>query len=234
MAEKEKIYVEDKDIVVPGELLASGMDYLPSGQAFREQEKLYASTIGLASVKGRVIKIIPLSGRYMPKKGDSVIGKVLSMNHSGWQVDIECPYNADLGIGDASMSYIDTRRTDMSEIFDVNDYVFAGIFKISENMFVKLTAKDRQYRRLRGGNVIRVSPTKIPRIIGKQGSMISMIKEATKCDIIVGQNGLVWIKGTEPAMESLAAAAITKIEKESHTSGLTDKIKVMLEKRGGN
>lgn len=226
----DKLYAKDKDIVIPGELLAEGMDYLPSGQAFREKDRLYASTIGLVSVRGRVIKVIPLSGKYMPKRGDAVIGRITGIGHSGWQADIECPYNADLSIADATMSYIDTRRTPMSEIYDIDDYVFAGVITISESMYVKLMTKDRQFRRLRGGNVLRVSPTKIPRIIGKQGSMISMIKTLTKCDIVVGQNGLVWIKGESPVMEALADAAIRKIERESHTSGLTDKVKEMLEK----
>ena len=59
--------------------------------------------------------------------------------------------------------------------------------------------------------------------------MVSMIKAATKCNITVGQNGLIWIDGT-PENELLAVKAINKIQEESHLSGLTDKIKDFLEK----
>jgi len=226
---EEKIYTKDREIVIPGDLLAEGMDFLPAGKAFRESDKIYASTIGLVSIKGRVIKVIPLAGRYMPKVGDVIIGKVTGIGFSGWQVDIDSPYNADLNIGEASQGYIDLGKTDMSKFFDIGDYLLGEIISITESKFVKLTAKNRPYRRLRGGNVIQVSPSKIPRIIGKQGSMINTLKKNSDCDVIVGQNGLVWIKGT-PEKEAVVAQAIKLIETESHKSGLTDRIKTMLEK----
>lgn len=223
----EKVYVNDRDIVIPGELLAEGFDFLPAGKAFREDEKIYASTIGLVYVKGRVIKVIPLAGRYMPKKGDVVIGKVTNISHSGWTLDINSPYLADLNIGEATQEYIDLAKTSLTRYFDIGDYVLAEVINISEGMFVKLTAKYRPYRKLQGGNIIMVSPTKIPRIIGKAGSMIKLLKDASGCDIVVGQNGLVWIRG-EPEKEALVARTIKIIEKESHKPGLTDSIKQML------
>ena len=51
-----------------------------------------------------------------------------------------------------------------------------------------------------------------------------MIKDKTKCKIVVGQNGLVWVKGDED-MEQLTREIIHLIEVEAHTSGLTNKIK---------
>lgn len=223
----EKIHVKDRDIVIPGDLLAEGMSFLPSGKAFREGDKIYATTVGLVSIKGRVIKVIPLAGKYMPKKGDVVIGKVTNIGYSGWMLDVNSPYTADLNIGEATTEYIDLAKTDLSKYFDIGDYALAEVINISEGKFVKLTTKRRPYRKLKGGNIIEVSPTKIPRIIGKAGSMIKMLKDLSGCDIVVGQNGLVWIKGT-PEKESLVAKAIKRIERESHTKGLTDKIKTML------
>ncbi len=81
--------------------------------------------------------------------------------------------------------------------------------------------------KLTGGRIIRVNTHKVPRIIGKQASMVTMIKDSTKCRIIVGQNGLVWIQGT-PEDEIIAVDVIKKIERESHIPGLTDKIKEYL------
>ena len=60
--------------------------------------------------------------------------------------------------------------------------------------------------------------------------MITMIKDATDCKIIVGQNGRIWIHGVDPDKEIVATAAIMKIEHESHTEGLTDRIKEFLDK----
>ncbi len=224
----EKTKVKDRDIVVPGDLLAEGVEMLPAGKAYRDGDRIFASTIGIVSIKGRVIKVIPLAGRYMPKKGDVIIGRITSIGHSGWQLDVNCPYIADMNIGEATSEYIDLAKTNMAKYFDINEYVLAEVIAITDSKFVKITAKRRPYRKLKSGNIIEVSPTKIPRIIGKAGSMIKLLKNYSGCDIVVGQNGLVWIKGT-PEKEALVANVIKKIEKESHTKGLTDKIKAMLE-----
>ena len=224
----DNLFVKDHDVVIPGEELAEGIDYLPAGKAFRDGDKIFASTIGLASVKSRVIKIIPLAGKYMPRRGDVVIAKVTGIGHSGWTLDINSPYMADLNIGEASSEYIDTNRHAMSEYFDIDDYVLCEVITISDAKFVKLTAKFRPYRRLSPGNIIEVSPTKIPRIIGKQGSMINTIKDYSKCEISVGQNGWIWISG-EPEQQARVARGIKMIEKEAHKQGLTDRVKNMME-----
>jgi exosome complex component RRP4 len=71
---------------------------------------------------------------------------------------------------------------------------------------------------------MKVTPTKIPRVIGRKGSMISMIKQETGCQIILGINGVILVTGKTPEDEEIAMMAIHKIEEESHTSGLTDRI----------
>ena len=62
--------------------------------------------------------------------------------------------------------------------------------------------------------------------------MVSMLKQATKCNIIVGQNGVVWVKGLKPEDEILIVKTIRMIEEQSHVSGLTDLIKKHLESNG--
>lgn len=223
----EKLHVNDRDIVTPGELLAEGIEFLPSGKAYREGERIFASTIGLVSVKGRVVKVIPLAGRYIPRKSDVIIGKITAVLAGGWSVDVNSPYMADLPLAEGSSDFI-PRGADLTKFFDLGDYLFGEITNITETKFVKLKASRRPYRRLRGGILIEVSPVKIPRIIGKQGSMVNMIKDATGCEIVVGQNGLVWTKGT-PEKEALVEKIVKTIEAESHKRGLTDKIKKMLE-----
>jgi exosome complex component RRP4 len=81
------------------------------------------------------------------------------------------------------------------------------------------------------GRIIKITPSKVPRLIGKRGSMINMIKELSGTEMVVGQNGWVWIKG-EPKNELSAMKAIYKIDRESHTKGLTNRIEDML--KGGD
>ena len=52
-----KLITKDKDIVVPGEVLAEGMDYLPGIGTYRDGEKILASKLGLINVDGRAISL---------------------------------------------------------------------------------------------------------------------------------------------------------------------------------
>jgi exosome complex component RRP4 len=75
------------------------------------------------------------------------------------------------------------------------------------------------------GIIMQINPNKVPRIIGKEGSMISLIKDETKCRITVGQNGIIWIGGDKVEDELFAKKAIMYIAENSLMSGLTDEMK---------
>jgi exosome complex component RRP4 len=83
------------------------------------------------------------------------------------------------------------------------------------------------------GLIIEINPNKVPRVIGKEGSMVSLIKDETGCTITVGQNGIIWIKGEKIENELLAKKAVLFISENSFVSGLTDKVKEWFEKEKG-
>ncbi len=223
-----KLLVAEKEIVVPGQELAEGMDYLPGEDVIREGEKLIAIRMGIAGLSGRLVKITPLAGPYIPKRGDLVIGNITSVGFSGWRVYIGWPFEANLSLKDASSDFIE-RGADLTKYFDNGDYVIAQIVNVGGPKIVDLSMKGPGLRKLGPGRILEVQPSRVPRIIGKQGSMISMIKDYTGCKISVGQNGIVWLAGDDPKKELLAVKAIEKIEAESHISGLTDRVKEFLE-----
>lgn len=224
------IIINDKQIAVPGEVLAEGMDYLPAGGVFREKDKIIASQIGVVNIDNRLVKLIPLTGCYNPKRGDMVIGEVVNITFSGWSIDIGHSNLAVLPIRDATSDFIE-RGADLSRFYNFNDTVVAKISNVSSSNLIDLTMKGPGLMKLKGGILIDVTPSKVPRIIGKAGSMISVIKEKTGCKIIVGQNGKVWIRGENFDNEKRAIDAIKMIEELAHTEGLTDKIGEFLEGR---
>ncbi len=222
------IYVKPKQIVIPGEVLGEGMDIIPGEGTIREGRKIIATVVGLADISGRVLKIIPLEGPYNPKPGHVVIGEVVDIGFSGWIVNIGGPYMANLPVGEAVKEYVDLLKTDLSRYYDLRDKIVAKVISVTRSKNVQLSMKGPGLRKLEGGHIIKITSYKVPRVIGKGGSMIKLIKEMTNTAIIVGQNGWIWIKGSRRKDELKAIRAIYTIEKESHTSGLTDKIKRML------
>jgi len=225
-----KLLIKEREIVVPGQELAEGMEYLPSSGTYRDQNKIISNKLGVVSVNKNIIRVIPLTGRYMPKVDDVVIGRVLEIGFYGWSVDIGSAYPATLSIRDAT-EFID-KEEDLTKYYDYGDIIAARVNKVTRYKSIDITTKGPGLRKLIGGKVIEVTPSKVPRMIGKQGSMISMIKDYTGCNLLVGQNGKVWVKGTSLEKENLVTKMIMKIEQESHIDGLTDKIKNLLEKNG--
>lgn len=220
--------VKNKEPVVPGEVLATGMDYLPAQGTYRNGDKIHASKLGLVYIDGRAIKLIPLTGRYIPKRGDTIIGKVIDIMLSGWRLNINSAYTAMLSMKDATSEFI-ARGADLTRYYELDDYVVVKITNVTSQKLVDVTMKGPGLRKLGSGRILYVNTNKVPRIIGKQGSMVSIVKRKTNTNVIVGQNGLVWIKGDSPYNEIVAERAIKKIEAEAHTSGLTEKMNSSIE-----
>ena len=223
------IIVKERDIVVPGEILATGMDFLPAGGSFRDKEDIVSGQVGMVQVENRLIKVIPLSGRYMPKRGDTVIGKVIDITFGGWIVDIGCAKDAMLGLKDATSEFIE-RGADLTQYFNIGDVIVAKIFNVTRVKSADLTTKGPGLTKLTRGRLIDIQPSKVPRVIGKQGSMVTMIKEMTSTRITVGQNGKVQIIAQDPEMELIAVEVIRLIEANAHKQGLTEEIKKFLDK----
>jgi len=221
---KNGIAIKERSIVVPGDVLANGMEFLPGHGTHRIKEEIRSSLLGLMDVRGSVVKVIPLKGAYIPRRGDKVIGRVVEIGYSVWSININGPSKANLSIPEASSSYIET-GADLSRYYDVNDYVYAEVISVGKDGYTKLSMKDRMFKKLDIGLIVKISPVKVPRVIGKKGSMVKSLKDETGCSLIVGQNGIVWVKGEKRENELLAAKAIKYIEENAHLSGLTDAIK---------
>ena len=194
-----------KEIIVPGEKV----DEKINSYVFKEDGNTYSMVLGLLDKKEDFAKIAPLTGKYYPQIDDYVVGIISQVKRGGYVIDINSPYDA----------YLMSRRR-----YDAGEIIFAQVREVSEVRSISLT-DDRILPR--DGELIEISPVKIPRVIGKQNSMLIMIKEKTGCDIYVGRNGRIWFKGGD--IEK-AKKTVLKIEKEAHTDGLTDRISEFLKK----
>lgn len=222
------IFYENKQLVTPGDLLAEG-DYIAEGNAYKEGNRIYASRLGLLYYEEKRVYVVALNAFYVPSVGDLVIGKIAEINLNSWVVDINAPYLALLQASDV-MNRFKPQRDDLSRIFDVGDLILAKILNFDRTRDPLLTVREPGLGKINRGQIVKITPTKIPRVIGKKGSMINMLKKETNCQIIVGQNGLVLVDGEKPEDERLAIMAIQKIEQEAHTSGLTDRVAEMIRK----
>lgn len=217
-----------RELVVPGDLLGS-TDLKPGMGAFTEDGNVYAALLGIKNERSGYINIVPLSGRYIPRPGDSVIGMVTDRGPSHWLLEINSPYPAPLHVNEVPwrVDYGDTAR-----YLDIGNVLLLKVLLVDETMRVVLTMKEHGLRKLTGGQIVEVSYSKVPRVIGRKGSMISLIKEFTRTRMFVGQNGRIWIDGDIDDIHN-AISVIKRIEEEAQVIGLTESVKSMLEEMYG-
>lgn len=226
------IFCEKRQLVTPGDLLAEG-DYLAGNNTYRENNKIYATRVGLADYDKKGLYVVALKAFYIPNVGDLVIGKVVEVGFGSWTLDIRAPYLATLRASDVLDRPFKPQQNDLPSIFDIGDLVLAKMVAYDRTQDPLLTVREEGLGKITRGQITEITPTKIPRVIGRKGSMISMLKKETGCQITVGQNGLILVKGNTTEDERLAIMAIRKIEQEAHTSGLTDRVTEMIRKGKG-
>ena len=221
------IFFETRQLVTPGDLIAEG-EYVAGENTYKENEKIYASRLGLVETENKKVSVVALKAFYIPKAEDIVIGTVVEVGFNGWTVDINAPYPAILRAGDVLSRPFRPQKDDLSQVLDMGDLIVAKVASYDRTHDPQLTVGEPGLGKITRGQILRITPTKIPRVIGRKGSMISMIKQETGCNIILGLNGVISITGKTLESEQLALMAIHKIDEESHTSGLTDRVTQML------
>lgn len=197
-------------VVVPGERIAETAIELDDGLV--ENGKTYSTVIGIFDDERR--SLVPLEGLWYPKRDDSVIGLVEEDKLNTYVVSLNSPYK-----GLIISKFVDVELA-------AGDVIEAVVKEIDKTKTVILMRP----RKLSGGKVMKIRPSKIPRVIGKNDTMVKQICALTKTTMVIGLNGVVWIGGG--GNTDLATAAIMKIDEEAHTSGLTERVKEMLEKGG--
>ena len=208
----------NKKLVIPGQFLSSDVKNAGSG-TYIDDGKVYSLLYGILNAKRR-INVLPFSGKYVPSRNDLVIGTVIMVTPSNWIFELGSAYDGLLHVSEFPRR---VESTQMKGIMGVGDSAVIRIKDVNPAMKVELSMRERGLRVIKEGRVIEIMPTKVPRLIGHSGSMITMLKKETNCDIFVGQNGRVWINGKDNDMDRLVGA-INMISNNSNASGLTELI----------
>lgn len=225
MSEKEET---ERKLLLPGDEIDEE-DVKPGRGTFKKDGKIYAAKLGVKTLRSGYVNVAAQSGRYEPQSGDKVIGTVTDLDSSFWMVDVNAPNLAVLHVNDVPwrVDYGDT-----ASYIEVGDAVLVKITSVDEQMKMQITMDEKGLRKLNEGQIIEIPPSQVPRVIGRKGSMISMLKKYTGCRIFVGQNGRIWIDGDLEG-QYLAVKAIQMIEENAQVVGLTDAVKQFLKRETG-
>jgi len=212
--------------VIPGDVIAKGTYRFGSNIEKRGDEYI-ALRVGLAEVGRDDLKLNPLTGPYLPRAEDEVIGKVADINGFGWVVDINSCFDGFLPASFVFGREFSPATHDLSSKFALGDMIGARIESYERSRDPQLSIRGHGYGKIESGEIIKISPTKVPRLIGRRGAMINMISEKTGSDIRVGQNGVVVVNGTPEGIVK-TAKAIRMVEEEAHSADLMAKVEAYL------
>jgi exosome complex component RRP4 len=201
-----------KRVVVPGELVSQERKRLGSN-VFVSDGKIYSKVLGITEDADEKASVVPLEGKYFPQQEDMVIGVVTRVIFAGYNVNLN--------------SFVDSfiPRSAMRDELKVGDLVSSKIAYVNELREAELGFP----RRMFGGEVIEVSPVRTPRLIGKNGSMLELLKQGTGAEIIIGKNGRVWARNGNL---ELLRKVVNFVIDNAYKSNLTNSVEAFFKAEG--
>ena len=216
--------MSENQFVLPGDVIVTG-DYRPEQNVILEGNKLMSTAIGFSEIKDDLVTVTPLTGLYTPKTDDLVIGKIISHNALSWQVDINSYYSGILTASDIFGKDYSPSRDDLSLKLKTGDIILARIANVNSRDPL-ITIIGENLGKIDSGELIKISPTKIPRLTG---SVIQTIEASTNATITVGQNGLIILKCDNSTGLKKSIASIKMIGMAQYDANLEEKIQNILD-----
>jgi exosome complex component RRP4 len=222
---------DKRKYVIPGDVVTTG-PFRPEQNVVLVGDKIISTTIGISEIYDDSVKVLSLTGKYIPKIDDLVIGKVISHTSLSWELDINSCYVGFLPAQDVFGRDFSAHADELTSKLKSGDLVAARIANFDRTRDPLVTISDRDLGKIDSGDLIKISPSKVPRLIGKKGSMIQMIEMSTDAAVTIGQNG--WVVVSCESTEGLLKAkkAIEMVNDKAHVANLTDQVKEMLDKKG--
>jgi exosome complex component RRP4 len=206
--------------------------YRPEQNVIMEGKNIVSTMVGISEIFDGTVRVIPLTGKYYPKINDLVVGKVLTNTSLSWELDLGSSYVGVLPASDVFGRNFSAHADDLFSKLRPGDLVVARIANFDRTRDPLLTVSDSDLGKIDSGELVEISPSKVPRLIGKRGSMIQAIETATDSIITIGQNGRVVIACEDSDGLLKAKRAVQMVDEMAHVANLTDQVKTMLDSKG--
>jgi len=222
-----KRFESKKRHVLPGDFITTAPLRLQNNVVL-EGKRIISTTIGLSDVSDDSVRVISLTGVYLPKIDDLVIGTIQYIHGNSWFADINSCYQGMLLGQDVFGRGSYPTKSEMEERLSKGDIIFAKIANSDRQREPLISIADQSLGKIDSGELVKISPAKIPRLIGKHGSMIQTIEASTNISITVGQNGLIIFKYDNSAGLKNAIASIKMIAMTYEDANIEEKIQNIL------
>ncbi len=212
--------------VIPGEVVAHG-SLRAETNVMRVGDKIVSTRVGMAEIAHDAVRVVPLSGPYIPRIDDLVVGKVIDYSAFSWEVDMNSCFFGVLPAQSVFGRDYSPAKDSLTDRLAVGDTIAAKVIAFDRTRDPLLSISGPGLGRIPRGQTVKISPAKVPRLIGKKGSMIRSIESGTNCRMLIGQNGVVVVVGA-PDDILRAITAVNLVEDQAHSPDLTEKVQGLL------
>jgi exosome complex component RRP4 len=212
--------------VIPGETVARG-NIRAESNVIRVGDKIVSTRVGMAEVAHDGVRVVPLSGPYIPRIDDLVVGKIIDYSAFAWEADINSCFFGILPAQSVFGRDYSPAKDSLTDRLAVGDMIASKVIAFDRTRDPLLSISGPGLGRIPRGQTVKISPAKVPRLIGKKGSMIRTIEQGSNCRMLIGQNGVVVIVGSSEDILK-AAKAVILVEEQAHSPDLTDRVMKLL------
>ncbi|MEM0021075.1 MAG: exosome complex RNA-binding protein Rrp4 [Fervidicoccaceae archaeon] len=205
-------YIQQRDIVLPGDLIAEGKIETNSVYLYKEGNKYYSSIIGLAEIKEDKVYLIPMEHAYIPKPNDMVVGLITDVGPTYWTVDINSPYEGQLPVGETLLRQTQATVDTLRKFLSIGDHVLLRVLAFDRLRDPVLTMRGKGLGKITQGKVIELSSRVANLLLFRKRTLVELIAKETETSIFVGNNGRIWLYGKDPILEDIAILALKKID----------------------
>ena len=221
-------FKDKKQYVIPGDVITTSPLRLRENVTL-DGKRIIATSIGLTNIYDDSVRVIPLSAVYLPKIDDIVIGKIKSIFGNSWFADINSCYEGMLLGQDVFGRGSSPTMSDMKSRLDIGDLICAKIANFDRSREPLISIADQNLGKIDSGELVKISPPKIPRLIGKHGSMIQTIESSTDTSITIGQNGLIVLKSESGSNLDKIIKVFKMLDSTTDDSNMDEKIQKILD-----
>jgi exosome complex component RRP40 len=226
----------DGDVVIPGDVIQ--LPAKPSGKLVlgpglsRVREEVHVTKCGVLRQGGNnIFYVDSRQKKYIPARGECVVGVVTNARGEMFRVFFNNDVHnltiiffylqVDIGSSDeASISYLAFENATKKNrpIINVGDVIFAKLLVASKDMEPELVCVDSHGKKGRlgilpeGGFLFSCSMNLVRKILKPSCPLLKSLGRDLAYEVVVGMNGMVWVKTNSVRETILVCDAMLKIE----------------------
>ncbi|GJQ14065.1 hypothetical protein GpartN1_g5856.t1 [Galdieria partita] len=184
---------KSSQFVAPGDDILSQENVVRGHGTMVQGTRLTSTVAGLVERVNKLVAVLPIRARYSAEVGDVVVGRIRDVVSRRWKVDVNSRQDAVLLLSAVNLpGGVQRRRTyedelKMREFYDQDDLISAEVQELKQDGLIMLHTRSLKYGKLENGIFISVTAQLVKR------SKKHFHHLPCGIDIILGNNGYVWI-----------------------------------------